>query len=172
MYYFQNLDDTTRFIMITELEMDLKNGLFYVPKSIKPDFVCTYKKILRNTFEKGDVNSLRRNLIPNFFKEKDKNGKKIPSNIREMLAFSDFNRYYMRAILLRAIDERKSVIVYRAKSSVSERVDSKLLINQNFSIKSTLTQMLNILRNYKILFNEQNTLLFCKPNSGLSLKLF
>ena len=76
MYYFPNLDDTTRLIMITELEMDLKNGLFYVPKSIKPDFVCTYKKILRNTFEKGDVNSLRRNLIPNFFKEKDKNSKK------------------------------------------------------------------------------------------------
>ena len=82
MYYFPNLDDITRLIMITELERDFKNGLFYVPKSIKPDFVCAYKRILKANFEKGDVSSLRRDLIPNFFKTKDRNGKKIPSNIR------------------------------------------------------------------------------------------
>ena len=119
MYYFPNLDNTTRLIMIAELERDLNKanevsefnvrtppvkGLFYIPKSIKPDFVCAYKRILRNAFECGDVESLMRNLIPNFFKDKDKNGKKIPSNIREMVAFSDFNRYYIRAILVRAID--------------------------------------------------------------------
>ena len=41
----------------------------------------------------------------------DKNGKKIPSNIRDMVAFSEFNRYYARAVLVRAIDENKSVTI-------------------------------------------------------------
>ena len=158
MYYFPNLDNTTRLIMIAELERDLnkaneagklnrlttlpnEKGLFYIPKSIKPDFVCAYKRILRNAFERGDVESLMRNLISNFFKDKDKNGKKIPSNIREMVAFSDFNRYYIRAILVRAIEENKPVIV-----------------------------MLYVIRDYRLLFSANSGIPFLKPKSGLSLK--
>ena len=70
MYYFPNLDNTTRLIMISELERDLngvnetskpnqlttlpnQKGLFYISKSMKPDFVCAYKRILRNAFERG-----------------------------------------------------------------------------------------------------------------------
>lgn len=170
MYYFPKLDDTIRMIMISELENDLKEGLFYVPKSIKVDFVCAYKKLLKSTFEKGDVASLKRNLIPNFFKDRDKNGKKIPSNISETIAFSDFNRYYMRAILIRAINENKSVIIYRAKQSLNERAESKKLIGTCFFDKNTLKRMLNILQDYRLLFYSQSQLPFTQANSGLSLR--
>lgn len=171
MYYFPNLDDTTRLIMITELEMDLKNGLFYVPKSIKPDFVCAYKRILKANFEKGDVSSLRRDLIPNFFKTRDINGKKIPSNIRDMVAFSEFNRYYARAVLVRAIDENKTVTIYRARKSVNEREESKQSIHKNYFTKRTLEQMLAVLRDYRVLFSGKVDIGFMQVNSGLSLKL-
>ena len=188
MYYFPNLDNTTRLIMIAELERDLngvnenskpnrltalpnQKGLFYIPKSIKPDFVCAYKRILRNAFERGDVESLMRNLIPNFFKEKDKNGKKIPSNIREMVAFSDFNRYYIRAILVRAIEENKAVTVYRAKQSINERQESRACLSNTYFDKITLQRMLYVIRDYRILFSENAGMPFLKPNSGLSLKL-
>lgn len=188
MYYFPNLDNTTRMIMISELELDLngvdetskldqlttlsnQKGLFYIPKSMKPDFVCTYKRILRHAFEKGDVNSLQRELISNFFKEKDKNGKKIPSNIREMVAFSDFNRYYIRAILVRAIEENKAVTVYRAKQSINERQESRACLSNTYFDKITLQRMLYVIRDYRILFSENAGMPFLKPNSGLSLKL-
>lgn len=36
MYNFPNLDEQTRLIMISELESDLKTGLFYEPKSLTP----------------------------------------------------------------------------------------------------------------------------------------
>ena len=188
MYYFPNLDNTTRLIMISELERDLngvnetskpnqlttlpnQKGLFYISKSMKPDFVCAYKRILRNTFEKGDVISLKRELIPNFFKEKDKNGKKIPSNICEMVAFSDFNRYYVRAILVRAIEENKAVTVYRAKQSSNERQESRACLSNTYFDKITLQRMLYVIRDYRILFSENAGMPFLKPNSGLSLKL-
>lgn len=171
MYYFPNLDDTTRLNMISELEQDLQNGLFYIPVSIKPDFVPTYKKFLRKTFERGTVESLQQELSQNFFKDKDKNGRKIPSNIREMVTFSDFNRYYSRAILVRAIDEEKSVKIYRAKNSVYERQESKQQINRSFSTLSTLKYLLHTLRDYRILFSGKTELDYMKPNSGLSLML-
>ena len=54
-------------------------------------------------------------ISPTFFKLKDRNGLKFPANIREMLAFSDFNRYYVQALLLRALKENRKLCVYRAK---------------------------------------------------------
>ena len=171
MYYFPNLDDITRLIMITELERDLNNGLFYIPKSIKPDFVCAYKRILKANFEKGNVDSLRRDLIPSFFKTRDKDGKRIPSNIRDKVAFSEFNRYYARAILVRAIDENKSVTIYRARKSVNERAESKQSIHKSYFTKGSLKHMLAVLRDYNVLFSGKGDLGFMQPNSGVSLKL-
>ena len=112
-----------------------------------------------------------RNLISNFFKDKDKNGKKSPSNIREMLAFSDFNRYYVRAILVRAIEENKSVTVYRAKQSVNERQESEAALMKTYFDKITLQRMLFVIRDYRLLFSANSGIPFLKPNSGLSLKL-
>lgn len=115
MYNFPNFDNDTRFIMINELERDIENGLFYEPSSLKSSYIARYKELLRKCFEYGTVEGLERALVSSLFKDKDKSGRKTPSNIATLLAFSDFNRYYMRAILVRAIDENKSVCVYRAK---------------------------------------------------------
>lgn len=43
MYYFPNLDEQTRLIMISELESDLKTGLFYEPKSLTTTGISTTK---------------------------------------------------------------------------------------------------------------------------------
>lgn len=128
MYHFLNLDNKTRSIMISELEQDIKNSLFYEPSSIKPEYISSYKLLLRKYFEVGHIESLEKALTPLCFKAEDKNGRKIPSNIAQTIAFSDFNRYYARAILVRAIDEGKSVSIYRAKQSLKERTESKTLV--------------------------------------------
>ena len=105
MYNFPNFDNDTRFIMVSELVRDIENGLFYKPSSLRSGYIARYKELLRKCFEYGTVEGLERALVSSIFKDKDKNGRKIPSNIATLLAFSDFNRYYMRAILVRAIDE-------------------------------------------------------------------
>ena len=98
MYYFPNFDNDTRFIMISELVRDIENGLFYEPSSLKSSYIARYKELLRKCFEYGTVEGLERALVNSLFKDKNKNERKIPSNIATLLAFSDFNRYYMRAI--------------------------------------------------------------------------
>ena len=148
MYYFPNFDNDTRFIMISELVRDIENGLFYEPSSLRSGYIARYKELLRKCFEYGTVEGLERALVRSLFKDKDKSGRKTPSNIATLLAFSDFNRYYMRAILVRAIDENKSVCVYRAKQSLNERQESKITIGQCYFDKSVLAQMLKIGINY------------------------
>ena len=171
MYNFPNFDNDTRFIMISELVRDIENGLFYEPSSLKSSYIARYKELLRKCFEYGTVEGLERALVSSLFKDKDKSGRKTPSNIATLLAFSDFNRYYMRAILVRAIDENKSVCVYRAKQSLHERQESKIAVGQCYFDKIVLVQMLKILRNYKMLFTLKNKPSFMQINSGLSLKL-
>ena len=171
MYHFPNLDTKTHAIMINELERDFKNGLFYEPSSIKPEYINSYKLLLRKYFEIGHVEGLEKTLTPSFFNSKYKNGRKIPSNIAQVVAFSDFNRYYARAILMRAIDEGKSVSIYRAKQSQKERKESNMMIHRNYSDKNTLEQLLCVMRDYRLLFLTNSKVDFIKPNSGLSLRL-
>ena len=171
MYHFPNLDNKTRSIMINELERDVENGLFYKPSSLRSGYIARYKELLRKCFEYGTVEGLERALVSSIFKDKDKSGRKIPFNISTLLAFSDFNRYYMRAILVRAIDENKSVCVYRAKQSLNERQESKIAIGQCYFDKIVLAHMLKILRDYKMLFTLKNKPSFMQINSGLSLKI-
>lgn len=171
MYHFPNLDTKTRSIMINELERDFKNGLFYEPSSIKPEYINSYQLLLRKYFEIGHVEGLEKALTPSFFNSIDKNGRKSPSNIAQIIAFTDFNRYYVRAILVRAINEGKSVSSYRAKQSQQERKESKMMISRCYSDKRTLAQLLHVLSDYRLLFSASSCVDFMKPNSGLSLRL-
>lgn len=171
MYYFPDLDETTRLLMLEELELDIKNGLFYEPISMQKSFIPIYKKMLRKTFEKGNVETLRTGFTMSMFKPKDKKGRKITPSIKEMVALSDFNRYYIRALIVRAIGENKSLAIYRAKQTVNERMESKLSLGKIYSGKVQLQQLLAITRDYRVLFNLNPPLEVLKPNSGLSLKL-
>lgn len=73
--------------------------------------------------------------------------------------------------MVRAIEENKSVFIYRAKQAINERAESITLISKCYREKETLEQMLRIIRDYRILFSSQSKITFLQPNSGLSLKL-
>lgn len=171
MYYFPDFDEITRLLMVSELERDINNGLFYEPVSMQKSYIPVYKRMLKSVFEKGSVETLRTGFTMSFFKPKDQRGRKISDSIKGMIAFSDFNRYYIRALLLRAIEENKSLAVYRAKQSANERMESKLSLRTIYSSKVQLQKLLEITRDYRILFNLNPPLEILKPNSGLSLRL-
>lgn len=171
MYYFPDLDEQTRLNMISELEFDIRTGLFYEPLSMTASGMISYKRLLKECFENGTPETLQQKLTSSFFREKDRNGRKIPSNIRETIAFSDFNRYYVRALLLRALSEDKKLCVYRAKQVMNERKESRLAVNKVYFDKRQIGQMLSIFRDYRKLFTMKPQHELLKPNSGLSLRL-
>ena len=169
MYHFPNLDEQTRLNMISELEFDIRTGLFYEPVSMTVSGLMTYKRLLKECLENGDPETLQQKLTSSFFRKTERNGRIIPSNIREMVSFSDFNRYYVRALLLRALSEDKKLCIYRAKQVMNERKESRSLVNKVYFDKLQIAQMLELFRDYHKLFRSKHELL--QPNSGLSLKL-
>lgn len=171
MSQFLNLDETTRLNMIAEFELDEKVGLLYPPKTLQPAFRPSYWSALKHSLWYGTPDSLQKALPPLFFREKDKSGRKTPYNAKEVLAFSDFNRYYCRAILVRAIDENKCVYVYRAKEAQNIRSDSKSLLQTCYANENALKQLLHTMRNYHLLFSSNSNVPFMRPNSWLSLRL-
>lgn len=170
MYYFPDLDEKTRQCMISELELDMKKGLFYDPLSMTSSYLLTYRRLLKECCKNGTPETLQKKLTPAFFRQKDRNGRKISANISQMVAFSDFNRYYVRALLVRAIRENKKLSVYRAKQSVNERKESCVSLNKMYSDKMLMQQMLELFRDYRRLFGLKNQPELLKPNSGLSLR--
>lgn len=172
MYYFPNLDETTRLIMISELEEDMKNCLFFTPTCLTDFGATIYPKLLLDCFSKGSVDSLIRQLTSSYFRTKYPTGKKVPANASKMIAFSDFNRYYLRALILRAIEGKHRLVVYRAKHSEKERFESKTIIGKMYFGNIELHRLLSALRDVRILFGKNNPVEFFAANSGLSLRLF
>ena len=170
MFYFPNLDEQTRLIMIQELEFDIRFGLFYEHLSMTISGLFAYKRLLKECFVDGTPETLLQKLSPTFFKLKDRNGHTIPANIRDMIAFSDFNRYYVRALLLRALKENRKLCVYRAKQVMNERKESKQNIHKVYFDNREMGRMLELFRDYRQLFSLHSQTDILKPNSGLSLK--
>ncbi len=171
-YYFPNFDTNTRFYMLTELESDIRNNLFYKPLSLNDYGLRIYPSTLKECFQNGSVRTLKDKLTSNLFRKTNKNGNTVQTNIAEMLAFNDFNRYYIRSVLIQAIEQNKPVLVYRAKSSQNERFESKNLLGRIFSNNDEKQRLLSIYRNYKILFSEKNKTGLLLPNSGLSISFY
>ena len=170
MYYFPDFDEDTRLVMLNELEQDIKNRMFYEPVSMTSNALCFYKNYLKETFSKYDLTYLINKLERSCFKTYTKNGRKVPKDIATIIAFNDFNRYYIRAIIVRAIRENRSLMFYRAKKSLNKRSESKKIENEVIYSEQTKKAMLDFFRDYKKLFNSQNTYCLLKPNSGLSLR--
>lgn len=85
MYYFPDLDEQTRQCMISELELDMKKGLFYDPLSMTSSYLLTYRRLLKECCTKETPETLQTKLTPAFFRQKDRNGRKISANISQMV---------------------------------------------------------------------------------------
>ncbi len=71
MYYFPDLDEQTRLNMISELEFDIRTGLFYEPLSMTVSGMISYKRLLKECFENATPETLQQKLTSSFFREKD-----------------------------------------------------------------------------------------------------
>jgi hypothetical protein len=172
-FIFRNLDDSTRAYMLKEIGADDASGKIYPSKRFNETGEKKYTEFLKQTVQTGTESTLA-NLLRtrNCFKEletKTVKGKpiqaKVPSNAAEVFAEGEFNRYYLRGLCLRAIEEGVMIEIYRARESITPRELSSGLIGKLIDPQSLLSDL------------RENTGVDTAlglppgPNSGLSGKL-
>jgi hypothetical protein len=172
-FKFENLDNETRDLMISEIKSDLSKGQLYFSKRFNENGHKLYPQFLLDAVSSGDEESLAIALKQNncFADKEARNGKngityaKIPETANQTLAEREFNRFYIRGLALRAMTSGQTLSIYRARHSENPRPESEMMIGKQISAD----KLLNDLRNS---IGVDTALgLPAGPNSGLSVKL-
>lgn len=135
-----HLDDRTRDYMIDEIQRDIATRALYLSPRLTPAGKRDYPGLLLEAAEKGSPESLAAALeSDDRIQEEEsrwtpKNRITVaatPFNTAAMLATDQFNRYYIRAVCRRALDDGAGhVEVYRARPVQAPRPLSERLIGR------------------------------------------
>ncbi len=175
--YFENLDDRTRQLMLDEMEYDISHNQLHISPFLSGQGQRDYANLLREAMQSGNdetlADSLRahRRILKTLPRRNPKAGGYLiaatPENAAQVLAESEFNRYYIRALARRAIEDGISeLVIYRAKPVSNPRPESEARIETALSPE----ELLEDLRAHP--GDEPPTLgVPSGPNSGLSVRL-
>lgn len=173
-FTFPQLDEATRHLMREEFDEDLERDRVYLGKRLNEAGERAYLAALERTLEDGMPNDLQQALeplpgdlwIPAITA---KNGRRstTPRTAAQTLAEGEFNRYYMRAICRRAIEEGDGrVRVRRGKAVSNPRSDRSVQVNEGDVLDARA--VLDDIRRHP---GEDTDLGVPRgPNSGLSLE--
>jgi hypothetical protein len=167
-----NLDDEEiRILMLKEVEEDEIQGKTYFSPRLKEDCTELYLKLLKDSIKQGNDESLATEILQSkclksAMPRKNPSGiitiAKTPSDAHFTLAEGEFNRYYLRALCLKAIENKDTIEVYRAKAVQSPRNESEALIGKIIDANTLLADL-------RINIGVDTALgLPSGPNSGLS----
>ncbi|HEX5829533.1 MAG TPA: hypothetical protein VFY16_01055 [Gemmatimonadaceae bacterium] len=170
---YLDLDPVTRRLALAELDADLANDALIVSERLRPAALPEYRKLLRDAIAYYDDRWLEERLaglLVDFEARRTPSGgtttARVPEIAERMLAEGDFNRYYMRAVARRAIDEGRAVVeVYRARFSAEPRPASEELEGRRLDAAELLAELRAL---------NAGTLASAtlgRPNSGLSVRL-
>jgi hypothetical protein len=132
-----HLDARTRHFMVTEIQRDVTNLRIYFSDRLNDVGRDEYLRMLLEAAGAYDddwlANQLQRGGCFNSHEIKRKNGNitraLIPRTAPWVLAEGEFNRFYLRGLCLRAIEDGiPALLVYRAKQVSSPRWESEQLI--------------------------------------------
>ncbi|CAM3041911.1 hypothetical protein [Vibrio diazotrophicus] len=147
---FNNLDSTTRNQMLNELNSDLENASIYYSSFLKQGFEGKWDELLTEAITEHDDGwlahqiELNQLLVDSYQRKKPKGGyttAKVPYTAPQTLAEGEFNRFYCRALCLRAIHEGKMLSVYRGKAVEHARSESELMIGKVISPEELLKDL-------------------------------
>lgn len=146
--HYENLDPTTRRYALAELDDDLKNGGFHASDRLRPTAIAEYQRLLHEAIRYYDdlwLEDRVSDLLVDFETRQTRSGgqttAKIPEMASRMLAEGDFNRYYMRGVAVRALQEGRELEVYRARLSLEPRPESAEMEGHRFSPQEVLDQL-------------------------------
>ena len=167
---YRNLDETIRKLMTEEVKRDVDNNSLYLSKRFTHEGAQAWPSLLLEAITDHDdvwlAQQIRHRGYLKEFESTARGERKVPVTAHETLAEGEFNRFYCRAICLKAMqDGLNSVIAYRAKEAINPRRESEEKIDSAFDPK----EVLNDLR-----ANPGVDLALgipAGPNSGLSLRL-
>lgn len=146
----KNLDTITRCYMRSELIMDIESDNVYYSEFLKYGYEDAWEKTLFCAIKNYDDIWLENHIISQkFLLEKyhklKKNGgfikTKTPQEKALQLAEAEFNRFYCRAICIRAIKEDKKVKIYRGKKILETSIKSKNMIGHVLSAQEILNEL-------------------------------
>jgi hypothetical protein len=148
-------------------------GRFHVSDRLRFTAIEDYKRLLSEAIRYYDdlwLEDRAEDLVEEFETRRTKGGgtttARIPQMATRMLVEGDFNRYYMRGVALRAIEEGLGVVeVYRARFSLDARPESVELEGKRLPAE----EVLSWLRGEPTA--ESPVTRLGRPNSGLSVRL-
>ena len=135
---YYNLDQRTRQLMRDEMNLDAAESRLFISPYLSGQGVRDYPNLLLQAIESGDDDSLaealsqQRRLLRSYTRRTPNHGYSIvtvPENAAETLAEGEFNRYYIRALARRAIDDGVAeLVVIRAKPVAEPRPESETVV--------------------------------------------
>lgn len=148
---YRNLDERTRQLMVKEIDRDIEAGSLYISDNLNQEGRLRYPSLLLDAAKEGTDSGLATKILgllnPREKPRRLKSGglsapPKMRSNAHEMLAEGEFNRFYIRALCLRGIEDGiQELTVYRAKSVESPRPDSESKIGQRLPVRQLLDDL-------------------------------
>lgn len=145
-FVFLNLVASVRNKMISEIEMDIANENLYFSNRLNEIGIESYPSFLKNSVLNGAEDVLESLILNNncLLVTEFANGrpKKVPTNAAKLIAQSEFNRSYIRAVCLEAIENNiEEVEVYRARYSTNIRPESEAAIGLKHNPKELLEDL-------------------------------
>ena len=146
----RNLDQTTREFMLKEVDLDIKQGRLYISERLNARGKERYSSLLIESIKFGDISTLTTALGLELFnstyqRKKPKGGMqtvKMPKNAAQLLAEGEFNRFYMRALCERTIEQGNTTVrIYRAKCSEHPRAESEARVGERVNAVNLLQDL-------------------------------
>jgi hypothetical protein len=170
---YENLNDATRTYMLQEIAL----GGHYISPRLKPEGNAAWSELLREGAQSYTDDWIGLQLLTRgYFLDSEfytRGGKTFSiqfnkEHAAQQLAEGEFNRYYIRALCLRAKDDGKdSLVIYRGKEVREPRPESEAKIGRSISIDV----LLPVLRSNDFVTIEAALGVPGGPSSGLTCRL-
>ncbi|WP_236177883.1 hypothetical protein [Pseudomonas sputi] len=172
---YRDIDARSREHMVQEIEADIRTDRLFTSKRLTEEGVQAWPELLKVAAANhsddwlADQIRARRLMKSQEQRAKPKGGftlAQVPHNAPETLAEGEFNRYFVRGLCLKAIEEQiPELVAYRAKHSSAPRPESEAVIGRRFAPE----QLLEDIRNSPGV--EPALGVPPGPNSGISVKI-
>jgi hypothetical protein len=173
--YYHDLDSRTRRLMLDEVDYDIEHNRLHISPHLSGQGQRDYVNLLREAIQNGNDETLERELRSHrrIIRAQPRRAPSggfamaaVPVNAAQILAEGEFNRFYIRALARRAIEDGiPELIVFRARNVRVPRAESEVLVETALPPDELLTD----LREHP---DEPPSLgVPAGPNSGISVRL-
>ncbi len=149
--HYENLDERTRSFMLREVDSDLSHEKFHISPRLNELGEENYVYLLKEAIEYHDDAWLAQQLRSRGYMKGNEQRKqpggelttvRIPRTAPDTLSEGEFNRYYMRGLCVRVIEEGlDQVKVYRGKPVSPSRPEAEAMLGKRLSAKTLLEDL-------------------------------